>query len=582
MSENQSKNHNDHKTHEHHRHHSHGHSHSHHHSKKKSKKKTFLYKLIRKNKFLTKIFIKKKKQTKIVSMSVALVLILAVAFAFTLDRIVYVKSQEKNKDHVVSAEDEGKYGVRWEIDNPNDTGSRCLAAVNLEAGIGVGSSDGYSDFDSIYPWSEMKRCNIISGSNGSKTVIYEGEDGFALDGSNGDVFVRIPKFYVSSYVEDGYEYRVISATDGTLHSAFVENGKELGEIFISAFEGYIDNSNKLRSIANVIPTNNVTATNFLKSAKNRGGNYSLYDSRCVDAIWTLMAVEYGCRNSNLILGYGVADYLQPIDNEDLRSIKEEKSTNSITISKFSNATKNCVIKDSYITVCKGDQSNILTQAKILDIEYSSNGLYTTIHFDGKPINVDTTCFVGSAPLSTNYTETCTAPLNWHTGRAKYVSGENEKTQNPIRYRWIENVFGNVWHYLPDVTFKDLRMYVCSNMSEYSIASTTGGYKAVGTQLTEQSSNGSKADVINANFWITSLIDDDFAKDIPFGNEYNTTLLSTQAFGAYYYLNDGINIIANGGGFDHLYRCNILTQRAWVTPTTKWYLYGARLMYKDIY
>lgn len=474
-----------------------------------------------------------------------------------------------------------KYGVKWKTDDPDDYGSRCFDAENKLLRIGKGSFDGFSDFDKIYPWSQMKRCNIISKSDGSKQIIYEGEKDFSLDGTNGDVFVRIPKFYVEQYIEDGYEYRVISETEGTLHPAFIENGKELNEIFISAFEGYVDNSDKLRSIANVIPTNNITPVEFLSAAKNNGANYSLYDSRCVDAIWTLMAVEFGRRNTNKMLGYGAADYNQPIDIEEFRAIKNENNANSITISKMIDAYKKLMPINSNLTICCKDQRNIVTQARILKIEDSTDGLYTTITFDGDPVNIDTDCFVGSGPLHTNFTETCKGALSWHTGRANFISGDKARTQNPIRYRWIENVFGNLWHYLPDITFDNLQMYICNNMSEYSIASISGGYKAVGNPMILQEDNGIKADVVGSNYWITSLIDDNIAKNLPFGDQFDKSLKSTQAFGAYYYLKNGRNIICNGGGFDHLYRCNILTQRAWTKSSDKWYLYGARLMYKNI-
>ena len=65
------------------------------------------------------------------------------------------------------------------------------------------------------------------------------------------------------------------------------------------------------------------------------------------------------------------------------------------------------------------------------------------------------------------------------------------------------------------------------------------------------------------------------------SEYDKNLTSSEAFGAYYYLRDGLNIVVNGGGFDHRTRCNLLTTRAWITPSYRWHLYGARLLFKDI-
>ena len=79
-----------------------------------------------------------------------------------------------------------------------------------------------------------------------------------------------------------------------------------------------------------------------------------------------------------------------------------------------------------------------------------------------------------------------------------------------------------------------------------------------------------------NYWVTSITQE---PGISFGTTWTQDITSQKAFGAYYYLSDGLVIIANGGGFDHGYRCNMLTNRAWITPEIRWHLYGARLIYK---
>ena len=151
-----------------------------------------------------------------------------------------------------------KYGVRWSITDMDDLGARCFDAVGKKVSIGIGNKNGFSDFDKIYPWSEIRRCNILTNYDGTKRITFEGDAGFSLDGSNGDVFVRIPKYRVEKIVKDGYEYRVISYSEGRVHPAFIEDGKELNEIYVGAFEGYI-NDGRLMSIGGVIPTSNLVA-----------------------------------------------------------------------------------------------------------------------------------------------------------------------------------------------------------------------------------------------------------------------------------------------------------------------------------
>lgn len=471
-----------------------------------------------------------------------------------------------------------KYGLRWDVSNAEDIGERCFDAVGLTASIGIGTTDGASDFDDIYPWSEIKRCNIKSDANGASIITFEGETGFALDGTNGDVFVRVPVFYCDRYRNNGYEYIIISKDGTNIHPAFVENGKKLKEIFIGAFEGYINNG-ELKSVSGVIPSNNDIPQTFLSSAQTKGKNYTLYDMRAVDAIWSLMVVEFGKRNTNRILGYGFADYFQAVGSQyGVLSAVSESNTNVFKATTASPGALAGMPVGSNILICKGNQVNILTQAKLLSVD--NDGTYYKFTFDGNPVDIDTTCFIGSAPCTTNFCESVpSGALSWHTGRTNWVA--NSDTKNPVRYRWIENVVGSLWHFLPDITFDNLQMYQCLNMEQYVMGNTDDGYNPVGSLFTQQSDNGSKADVADANYWVDDLFDDYFTEGVAFGKSWDKTLTSQKAFGAYYYLNNGKNIIANGGGFDHLYRCNMLTQRAQIVLNSQWYLYGARLMYKHL-
>lgn len=475
------------------------------------------------------------------------------------------------------------YGVCWSEYNVNDMGRRCFDSKSLTARIGRGSDNGYSDFDSIYPWSEMKRCNVIN-HGGEIEVIFEGDDRFRLNDINTDVFVRIPKFGYRRYLSNGREYRVISKF-GTPHPAFIEDGRELDEIFIGAFEGYVDTKG-LTSVSDVIPSSGFTASEFLSLAQQRGMNYSLYDLRTIDMLYSLFAVEYGCRNTGNIIGYGISDYVQPLEKEYVVSSNptarysrfEEKNTNEIHCGYL---YSDKISEGSCVCICRGSQNNILTFARVLKKSTLKRKNSIVYYFDGPAIDIDTDCFIGNCAQSTNWIETCSQPLKWHTGVSAISDGFDSRMRNPIRYRWIENVVGNLWHLLPDVVFKDRQMYVCENIRDYNLDNFQNFYQPVGDVLPFNDNNGQEVNERGKNFWVTSLT---YYKDKPwicFGTSYNTQIYSLQSYGAYYYLRDGIMTIANGGGFDHRMRCNMLTNRAWVYPTQRWYLYGARLIYKNI-
>ena len=487
------------------------------------------------------------------------------------------------------------YGVSWSVSDFSDLGERCFGADGLHATIGVGNTNGASDFDSIFPWSEMKRCNVKTNSNGAKIVTFEGETGFAIDGSNGDVFVRIPKFKTSRYIENGREYVVVN--DGMTHPAFIENGVELDEIFVAAFEASII-SEQLYSRSGLIPGNNKTGPQFLSMATTRGRGYTLADMRSIDAIWRLMAVEFGCRNSNRILGYGYSDYRQadPACSYLHASVNAPQS-NTITggvpgVQRARLLTELAV--GNNITICDGTQDNIVAQRKITNVVCATENDNIVISFDGAPIDITTDMFFGNAPCDSNYCESIgnSYKLNWHTGRTNrpsVVSSQMiESAINPCRYRWIENPVGNVWQFLPDIVFNNRQMYMCDSILNYAMDGTLDDYLAKGDLLPLQTSNGIKNDVntvAQPNYWITSLLNDIFARGSAFAksfdNVHDGSITSVNGYGGYYYLNDGYNLVVAGGGFDHLWRSNILTFRAWINSAEKWYLYGARLMYKNI-
>jgi len=494
----------------------------------------------------------------------------------TLSNKAYTKSELNSKVNK-------KYGFKYDITNKLDLGLRTFDAVGLNATIGVGSTLGVSDFDNIYPWSEMKRCNINVTTNGAKLITFEGDTGFSLTGSNGDVFVRIPKFSVTKYKDGNFQNVVIEQNGNNTHPAFIENGIELSEIFVSAFEGAMY-SGKYSSIAGLVPTVNILPQDLLNLATSRGSNYTLYDSRTIDLLYTLISVEFNCRNTSKIFGYGIADYVQADNLPSLVAQTTSLATNTIRISIASTHYKSCFAVGMGILICRNnDQYDVATYATVMSISDTTDGLYTDITFNGAPIDIiNTTSFIGNAPQRTNWCESIdVAPLLSHTGRAdKLIYTSVKNTMNPMRYRWIENLVGNAWHFIPDIAFNNLQMYVCDNIKDYVMFKIVPPYRPVSVLFPLQDNNGTtKSDLLNTHFWIDKLNNDHFLPSDIMGNSVNMNQLSTEGFGGHYYMYSGNRIIANGGGFDHLYRCNILTNRAWIANNNKWYLYGGRLIFK---
>ena len=173
----------------------------------------------------------------------------------------------------------------------------------------------------------MGRCNVAD--DGTINAYY-GDDGYTEDGSNGQVMVKIPKFYYKftpitlsgANIRAGWWHISDVPSEGyKLHPAFLaaDGVTELPYFLYGAFEGVGQNSNgayssdyntseyKLSSIGGNTykPIRSLTRATARTMATNRGAGWYQIGVKQTMAIQMLFGVEYGF-NSQLAVGYGVA------------------------------------------------------------------------------------------------------------------------------------------------------------------------------------------------------------------------------------------------------------------------------------
>ena len=202
------------------------------------------------------------------------------------------------------------YGVSWRTSGKDTSMTRLGTAKDKTAG---------TDFSDFYPWSEMKLCNV---ADDGKTIIYIGdkdefgEELFKRDGTNGQVMVKIPKFYYKHTYNDTTGEHRFWATDGpaagfALHPAFIRAGAEKDYVFIGAYEAWIDDNGKLASISGKPPTTNKKIADFRAAAQvrrtetNKGWNQ--LDVQTISAVQLLYLVENANTNCQTAIGKGVVD-----------------------------------------------------------------------------------------------------------------------------------------------------------------------------------------------------------------------------------------------------------------------------------
>lgn len=211
-------------------------------------------------------------------------------------------------------------GIEW------DQSSTSPTLKHIDANGNELTSLDTTYFDNHVIWGNMWRCTIDPATNNPVYGTNARGDGLTLDGTEGNVFVSIPKFYVKAAF-DGTAYRWwISPTPLAgfeLHPAFLQRGgSALTRIYYGAYEasGFLDDSTfKLQSATNKTPvTGSVSYPDLPNSGLFNIGHAEEYANNIGDGygcvnIWTLSAMrllfytEYASLDSQTAIGRGVVD-----------------------------------------------------------------------------------------------------------------------------------------------------------------------------------------------------------------------------------------------------------------------------------
>lgn len=195
------------------------------------------------------------------------------------------------------------YGISRNITASSPEWRRTDDADGFTATASVGTVAGSSSFDNCMPWSGIRRCNLAADGT---VKAYMGEDGYAVDGSNGDVMVEIPKFWYRRFRYGDIEYIQIAdgAADGfALHPAFNHAGIEADYAYVGAYKTSSNN----KSVTGASPTDSATRASFRTNAKNKGAGWSIIDIAAISAIQMLALVEFATNNAQAVIGRGYCD-----------------------------------------------------------------------------------------------------------------------------------------------------------------------------------------------------------------------------------------------------------------------------------
>lgn len=200
------------------------------------------------------------------------------------------------------------YGVEWDYSQSATTLTRIGLAADLSDPVPATSltAEGSSPFDSVMPWSGMKRYNVIDGA-----IAYSEDDaGFSM--TDYDTVVYIPPFYYAAYKdEENSKWRwSISPTEKDGYALHPGSGRYIGRYHTSG------DSTAVFSKSGVQPLVSTTRPNFRTYSHNKGDNWWMIDIATWSALQLLFLVEFADFHSQNKLGTGYGSNSQALGSTD--------------------------------------------------------------------------------------------------------------------------------------------------------------------------------------------------------------------------------------------------------------------------
>lgn len=181
----------------------------------------------------------------------------------------------------------------------------------------IGMTGGSVSWDNIYPFNDIRPFLVKDGVEVvelNKNDFSKNISGGSVDtttGNSGDVMIRFPKIWWKMYKADGNQYvkyatKQVDSTWKSLAHINSRTGLECEYVYIGAYLGF-SNESKIRSLKGVLPSVNLSLSNFRKQAQANGSNYNQIGFYQLTMLQILYLIRYKNLDSQTALGRGYVD-----------------------------------------------------------------------------------------------------------------------------------------------------------------------------------------------------------------------------------------------------------------------------------
>lgn len=344
------------------------------------------------------------------------------------------------------------YGVYQEYGNSSPLLTRTHSSVGKVANVGVGEEVVVNDFNSAQIYKDIKE----------------------VRDTYGNVFVRIPKFYIRKVSNDVGMHTQISKKQYAgfyLPKCFwdFEKQKELDFVDVGKHRaGLSSDGKRLTSKPDEFPLVSRNIVQFRDLAKANNGDdlkgYQQMDIHVQDVLATLFIVEFATLDSQAVMsGFSNGAY-----NATYTAASSESQVNRIILAKAHADLFRVGQSIGIGTSLGGNQiTNYRQILAITDVDATNKA----IEFDGAPLNITIGNIVYNTGFKTGFSRNVVA------SSGSPISNTDGKWG--CSYRGIESPWGDIWTFIDGVNINDHQTWVCDDSSEYVSNKFIAPYRAVG-------------------------------------------------------------------------------------------------------
>jgi hypothetical protein len=352
-----------------------------------------------------------------------------------LDVITFgrLRQLEKRVDTLDPAASHAIYGASWNKgESPALT--RINSAVGMVAGVGVDGTVTRNDFDTAPIFGEFTQ----------------------VTDALGNVFIRIPKFYVRK--TDGAAYKTWQVSRWK-HPGFYlpwcfwdfANSQEIDYVDIGKYKASLAAGDKLASVAGVYPLINKNIVEFRGYAQANGQGYQQMDIHAHDALLTLMYIEFATLDLQSVMqGYTAGQYITTH-----LAILTENGVNRVVLP---NAQADLYRVGQSISVGTSQGGNQVFYGRTITAIEVVDAANKALVFDGAAVNIAAGNMVYNSGYKTGFSSGIAA------SSGSIVANDGKY---PCSYRGIESPWGDIFDWVDGVNINEHQAWVAKNAADYA-------------------------------------------------------------------------------------------------------------------